>query len=236
MTSPVQAIDTDAVCAILGCRFADASLLETAFTHRSYANGRAGAEDNQRLEFLGDAVLGLLSAEALYRADGDADEGALTERRSALVSGEALAAAATRLDLPKFMRFSPGVRDETERAGSRTAAALMEAVFGAVWLDGGYAAARGLFGRLLGESVDEVAVADPPVDPRGRLQTLTRRLGLGEPAYAILEDRGDGRKDRFLAEARAGDVAATGEGGGKRKAFAAAAAALLERMATGDGQ
>lgn len=230
MTRPVQQIDAESICAILGCGFSDTSLLATAFTHRSYAHGRDDAEDNQRLEFLGDAVLGLLSADALYRADPGADEGALTKRRSALVSGETLAAAATRLGLPKFMRFSPGVRDETERTGPRTAAALMEAIFGAVWLDGGHAAAHDLFEKLFGESVDVIAVGEPPDDPRGRLQTMTRKLGLGEPSYTILEDRGDGSGARFVAEARAGDMSATGEGGGKRKAFAAAAAALLDIM------
>ena len=230
MTHPVQAIDTEAVCAIIGYRFADTSLLETAFTHQSYAHGRSDAEDNQRLEFLGDAVLGLLSADALFRADAGADEGVMTARRSALVSGSALATAATRLGLPRFMRFSPGVRDETERSGARTAAALMEAVFGAVWLDGGLEAVRGLFGRVFGEDMAEVPEDDYLYDPRGRLQTLTRKMGLGEPEYSILEDRGAGSEPRVLAEVRAGDKAATGEGGGKRKAFAAAAARLLEQL------
>ncbi|MBP5542879.1 MAG: ribonuclease III, partial [Kiritimatiellae bacterium] len=116
MMRPEQDINVEAVCAILGRTFSDNSLLATAFTHQSYAHGREGVEDNQRLEFLGDAVLGLLAADTLCRDDPGADEGVLTRRRSALVSGEALAALATRLGLPRFMRFSEGVRDQVERA------------------------------------------------------------------------------------------------------------------------
>ncbi|MBR0055857.1 MAG: ribonuclease III, partial [Kiritimatiellae bacterium] len=147
MSQPAQKVDVAAASAALGCSFANPSLLETAFTHQSYAHGRPGDEDNQRLEFLGDAVLGLLAADALYRADPAADEGVLTARRRALVSGAALARLAARLDIARFMRFSPGVRDTVERSGERTSAALVEAVFGAAWLDGGCAAATALFDR-----------------------------------------------------------------------------------------
>lgn len=232
MMRPEQEINVEAVCAILGRTFSDNSLLATAFTHQSYAHGREGVEDNQRLEFLGDAVLGLLAADTLCRDDPGADEGVLTRRRSALVSGEALAALATRLGLPRFMRFSEGVRDQVERAGERTAAALLEAIFGAAWLDGGHDAARALFDSIFAEPLERLragGMADD-ADPRGRLQTLARRLGLGEPEYRVVEATGDGRAFNYKVEVAAGGSTAAADGPSKRKAFAAAATRLLATL------
>lgn len=230
MTMRSKDIDIAAVRAILGPGLSDPALVAEAFTHQSYANGRPGVRDNQRLEFLGDAVLGLLSAEALCAADPDADEGAMTARRSALVSGASLAAVATGLGLPRFMRFADGVRDETERTGTRTAAALMEAVFGAIWLSGGIAPARELFLRLFGDAVGRLGASPPPADPRGVLQTLSRRLGFGEPAYTLISQSGDGRDFTFTARVSCGPHSAEASAPGKRRAFAAAAARLLESM------
>lgn len=235
---PEQEIDVAAAEALLGRPFANPALLATAFTHQSYAHGREGVEDNQRLEFLGDAVLGLLAADALFRDDPEADEGLLTRRRSALVSGEALAALATQLGLPRLMRFSEGVRDQVERAGERTAAALLEALFGAVWLDGGPDVAQALFTRLFAESLARLRAggAADVADPRSRLQTLSRHLGRGEPEYRVLASEGDGRAFNYRVEVSAGDAVATADGPSKRKAFAAAAAKLLAALeAGGDG-
>ena len=224
-------IDASAICDVIGYRFQDAALLEAAFTHRSYANGRDDAEDNQRLEFLGDAVLDLLSAESLFKADDAADEGVLTARRSALVSGDALAEIAAKHGLAGFMRFADGVRDENELSGKRTAAALVEAVFGAVWLDGGIDAARSLFQRFFADELDRRSRGEGIGDPRGRLQALAFRLGLGAPVYEILSGEGDGRNFLFQARVACGEHAAVASGPSKRKAFAAAAEALLKQLA-----
>lgn len=223
-------IDVAAICAALGREFSSPELLADAFTHRSYANGRPGVKDNQRLEFLGDAVLDLLAAESLFEADGAADEGVLTARRSALVSGDALAAIAAKHDLAGFMRFADGVRDENELSGKRTAAALMEAVFGAAWLDGGIDAARDLFRRFFADELDARSRGDGIGDPRGRLQALAFRLGLGAPDYEIISGEGDGRNFLFRARVSCGGHAAEASGPNKRKAFAAAAEALLGEL------
>lgn len=236
MKQPRRDIDVAAVCALLGRDFKSPELLEAAFTHQSYAHGRDGVEDNQRLEFLGDAVLGLLAAEALYGADEAADEGVLTARRSAIVSGEALAAIASRLGLTRFMRFADGVRDETERSGKRTAAALVEAVFGATWLDGGIDAARTLFGRFFADELERRSCGDGIGDPRGRLQALSRSMRLGEPEYGISNVSGNGRDFLYTASVRVAGSQASGEGPSKRKAFAAAAEAMLAILAPAAGR
>lgn len=220
-------IDTVAVLAALDVTMRNPSLLTTAFTHQSYANGRAGVEDNQRLEFLGDAVIGLLAAEALYRDDSSADEGVMTRRRSALVSGESLASIARNLDIAKYMRFSEGVHDINERTGTRTLAALLEAIFGAVWLDGGYDAVEALFERLFSAAIVSLRCIRDDDDPRGALQTLTRRLGLGEPVYEIDCVSGNGNSFVYRARVSAGRYSASAEGPGKKKAAAFAAWRLL---------
>lgn len=227
MTGKIQKIDHGAICARLGLEMRDSKLLEEAFTHQSYVSAHDGVRDNQRLEFLGDAVLGLLAAERLYLADGEADEGVLTKRRSVLVSGAALAAVAGKHDLAKYMRFAAGLRDENELRGQRTSAALVEALFGAVWLDGGYDAAARLFERLFADELASARDAAESDDPRGRLQTLSRRMGLGEPEYAVTESGGNGHDFIYKASVRVAGRQATGEGPSKRKAFASAAEAML---------
>lgn len=217
----------------LGYTFCDKEILLAALTHASYANGREGVEDNQRLEFLGDAVIGLLVAEKLYSLVADRDEGFLTTMRSKVVSGEALAEIARGLDLGTFMRFSAGVKDENERKGNRTLAALCEAILGAIWLDGGLNAVVSVFEKLFLESIERQARERETVilDPRGELQQQTRKLGLGEPGYELMETIGeDGRNFMFRVRVRAGKYTAEGVGTKKRKAAAAAAEALLRDL------
>ncbi len=223
-----DSVDCAAIEAALGFAFQDKSLLAEAFTHQSYANGRNDVADNQRLEFLGDAVLGLLCADKLYRALPGMDEGFLTVRRSHAVSGEALAEVARCTGLAPFMRFSPGVRDGAERSGTRTLAALVEAVFGAAWLDGGLDAVRGLFEKFLLPRLD-LSPGDGAlhVDPRGELQTYALRAGLGEPKYETTCLDSDGSNFLYRATVRVGDASASATGGNTRKACAAAARAWL---------
>ena len=222
-----QEVDVAGAEAAIGHVFRDKGLLVAAFTHRSYAHGRAGVDDNQRLEFLGDAVVGLIAASRLFMAAPGRDEGFLTVARSRVVSGATLAEVAAEAGLGRFMRFSPGVRDKEEREGARTLAALCEAVFGAVWLDGGLPAAEALFDRLLAgrlaKSLEEAAVGDP----RGELQAWAHRNGFGEPVYETLREEGDGRVFVYEVRVGVGDRFATARAGSRRKACAAAAAALL---------
>ena len=221
----------------LGYVFGDKSLLEAALTHQSYANGRPAVSDNQRLEFLGDAVIGLLAAEHLYAAAPDRDEGFLTVERSRAVSGKSLAEIVRGLGLDAAMRFGKGVTDGNERSGDKTMAALCEAIFGAAWLDAGSDAARTLFARLIAPKID--ASLDEGIvhgDPRGELQALAHRLGFGEPRYEIVASNGDGKNFDYEVAATVRDVRAVGHGSSKKAAAAAAAAVLLEKFASAPGE
>ena len=130
----------------IGWTFRDRALLETALTAPARKMDHPEVRDNQRLEFLGDAVFGLLSAERLYRDFADEGEGLLTMRRTRLASGAAMAAAAAKIGLARELRVNCGAPHPADR--SKAAADAMEALLGAVWMDGGLEAARAVFARL----------------------------------------------------------------------------------------
>lgn len=227
--SSPQGFDRERIEAVLGREFNDLSLLEEAFTHQSYANGKNAVPDNQRLEFLGDAVLDLLAADALFREFPQYDEGVLTAERSRLVSGDSLAAVAREFGLGAFMRFSKGVRNPEELHGVRTLAALAEAVFGATWLDGGLPAASALFDRFIKPRLPaRDARLSSCIDPRGELQTHALRAGLGEPVYSTADVETDGCNFTYRVVVTVGGISATASAGNTRKACAAAALAWLE--------
>ena len=217
---------------LIGVRLSDPALLLQALTHSSWAheNPDARAADNERLEFLGDAVIELVAADSLYVADADAGEGALTLRRAAQVSTGALAEAARRIDLGAFLRVGNGV----DKAGGRDLDSLlanaMEAVFGAVYLDQGLAVASLVFERL--------AAAGPAnSNHKGRLQELTQGEGAGVPRYAVAEASGPSHRRQYRVEVWLGDER-LGEGSGlTRRAAeqAAAAQALSTRYGGGVG-
>ena len=230
MKSAETEVNVDAICRLVGEADCDAALLAEAFTHQTYAHWKRGARDNQRLEFLGDAVLGLLAADVLFHDDPAANEGWLTSRRSALVSGEALSRIAGRLGLVRYMRFAPGVRDATERTGRRTSAALVEALFGAFWLWGGIDAARRLFLRLFHDDLEELRHIPVQGDPRGRLQAISRERDGAEPVYSILSVEGNGHEFVYTAKACACGLEAVACGPGKRSAYVAAAESLLRML------
>ena len=173
-----------------GHDFADAALLAEALTTPSCRMADAAVRDNQRLEFLGDAVLGMIAAERLYAAMPGENEGSLTVRRTRMVSTAALAAAAARAGIAAHLKVGRGAPPVAE--GSKTLADAVEAVIGAAYLDGGIAAAREVFAALgLGE---EQAAAEWGGNPKGRVHA---RFGGGEVPRAGLhlarEGRGHGR-------------------------------------------
>lgn len=144
-------MDADRVAGLerrLGHRFLDASLLERALTHASYAHEHPPAANHDRLAFLGDAVLGLVVAEQVVAADPDAPVGVLTPRRAELVSGARLARVARELDLPPLLRLGRGEDQSGGRGRESILATTLEAVLGAVYLDGGLDAARAAIGRV----------------------------------------------------------------------------------------
>ncbi|MCX7643958.1 MAG: ribonuclease III [Rhodobacteraceae bacterium] len=217
-----------AFAARLGHDFRRPELLVRALTHPSLS--APGRPDNQRLEFLGDRVLGLVMAEALLAADRGASEGQLAPRFNALVRKETCAEVARAVDLGAVLKLG---RSETMTGGRRKEALLadaMEAVIAAVYLDAGFEAARRVVLRLWGERVG--AVAADARDAKTSLQEWAQARGLPPPAYVEVARAGPDHAPEFTIEARL----STGESvqavaGSKRQAEQAAARALLERVA-----
>ena len=209
----------------IGCTFSDTGLLELALIHPSVVNeeGSARTLSNQRLEFLGDAVVDLAVAEELYRRHPDWSEGRLTSVRSALVSGETLAAAAADIGLGDYLVLGRGEEALGGRERPSNLAAALESVVGARFLDAGYDAALGLALSLLGDRLDEVgegAVANPKSD----LQELVQGRGWQPPLYRIVEQSGEPHLPSFVAEVEV-DGRVAGRGSGSRKSSAEQAAA-----------
>ena len=222
----------DRIEAGLGRAFRDRSLLEEAFSHPSWAHEHPGAASNQRLEFLGDAVVGLCLARALFERFPDADEGALTRLRAALASGESLGRRAAALGFGAALRLGRGQTLEGGAENLHNLADAMEAVLGAVLLDGGFDAAEAVFRRLFAPDVAALgAVPAGGESPKSALQIEAARRFREAPAYRILSRRGPDSATVFEAEAAVADLSATGEGRSKQAAETAAAAALLAKLA-----
>jgi ribonuclease-3 len=215
----------------LGHRFADASMLELAVRHRSWCAENGAVESNERLEFLGDAVLGLVATDHLYLTGPDLSEGVLARRRAELVNARVLTELAQSLDLGSVIRLGRGEESTGGREKASILADGMEAVFGAVYLDGGLPAARGVILDLLDPYFDIVA-GGPGTDFKSRLQELSaRRLG-AVPAY-IVEGTGPDHDRWFEATVGVGD-AVIGRGGGRSKKQAEQAAAAEAWQQLGD--
>ncbi len=214
----------------IGHRFRDLSLLETALTHRSFRFERKAIdEDNQRLEFLGDAVLGMLTAEAVYERHGDDDEGVLTVMRSHIANGRALSEMAREIGLGDFMRVGRGEELAGGRERDSLLADALEALLGAVYLDGGLIAARRMFVRVCAKRLQAPKNEIQAGNPKGRLLELAQRRFNRQPAYKVVEENGQGHAREFEVEARVGnDWKARGRGVNKRRAEAEAARRLLE--------
>jgi ribonuclease-3 len=216
----------------LGLSFADPDLLERALTHASVGDGARLARrhaDNERLEFLGDRVVGLLTAEALLAEDPAAREGDLALRLNSLVNRDALAAAARRMELGDALRLSAA---ETRTGGREKASILAdacEAVMGAVYLDAGLEAARAVFDRFWRDALKELG-AQGAKDPKTDLQERAQRQGRPAPVYRVVAREGPDHAPRFTVEAEVlGAPAAQGSGASRQAAEKAAARALLAR-------
>lgn len=177
----------------------DAQLLELALTHRSFAYESGGLPTNERLEFLGDAVLGVVVTDALYNRYPDLPEGNLAKLRSAVVSARALAVQARRLGLGEFIRLGRGEETTGGRDKSSILADTFEAILGAVYIDLGIEVSRELILRLLDEQLAQAAELGAGLDWKTSLQELTAELGLGVPIYAISESGPDHAK-QFVAQ------------------------------------
>jgi ribonuclease III len=175
----------------LGVTFKDAGLLLTAFTHRSYVNEhkKTASEHNERLEFLGDAVLELVVTEYLY-GNFKEPEGVLTNWRSALVRTESIGAAASRSGFEPFLRLSRGEKRGTDRARAQILANAYEAVIGAIHLDQGYEAARAFIHASLLTTFQEILQSGSWQDPKSQLQELVQSRDGYTPIYKVITEEG----------------------------------------------
>lgn len=201
----------------LGVTFNDIELLMTAFTHRSYLNEhkKTGKEHNERLEFLGDAVLELVVTEYLYANHGE-PEGILTNWRSSLVRTESISAAASRLDFEPLLRLSRGERHGTERARMQILANSYEAVVGALYLDQGYEAAKRFIHASLIPSFHTILETGSWMDPKSHLQEMSQNMEGQTPVYKVLAEEGPDHEKMFTIGVYIGDEL-RGQGTGPSK-------------------
>lgn len=198
-------------------------LLDLALTHRSYAYEQGGLPTNERLEFLGDSVLGLVVTETLYRRHPDLSEGQLAKLRAAVVNMRALAEVGRELKLGEFIRLGRGEESTGGRDKSSILADTVEAVIGAVYCEHGFDVATDFVLRLVGKLVDDSAELGAGLDWKTSLQELTAEHSLGVPEYDVSESGPDHAK-LFTANALVGGtVRGTGRGRSKKQAEAEAA-------------
>jgi ribonuclease-3 len=224
----------DTLATAVGHAFRDPELAELALRHASFSHESDALPSNERLEFLGDAVLGLVVAERLYREHPDWNEGALTRARAALVNRSALADCARALGLGPLVRLG---RTEQHSGGEDKESILancFEAVLGAVYLDGGIEPATALARRALGSASPR---AEPPRDPKTAFQEWAHAELRRTPGYRTSNDSGiDDDDARFTVEVCIGDETwGTGIGRTKRAAEREAAQQALARTGQGDG-
>ncbi len=212
----------------LGYAFSDPEILGRALTHRS-----ASGAHYERLEFLGDAVLGLVVTEVIYAAHPDAEEGSLTRLRARLVRRETLRELAVELGIAEQLQLGSGeLRSGGFQRGSILADAL-EAVFGAVFLDGGFRAAREVIRRVYAARLEQLGTADDQKDPKTALQEILQAAGLPPPVYEVSEIIGAAHAQTFevVCQVPARGIAEAGQGSSRRRAEQAAAARVLRRVA-----
>ncbi len=212
----------------IGHSFAELALLESALTHISALSGKSRAGSYQRLEFLGDHVLGLVVSEMLFRAFPKADEGELSRRLADLVRKETCAEIARVIDLGAVIKLGTSEANSGGRRRTAILADVCESLVGAVFLDGGYPAAATVIERLWGERMR--APTHPLRDPKTVLQEWAQGRGLPTPLYREVERTGPHHDPEFRVAVVLPDLTpAEGTGRSKRAAEQAAAAALLAR-------
>jgi ribonuclease-3 len=203
--------------------------LRLALTHRS-----AGRENNERLEFLGDAALGLIIAEALWQRFPTADEGELSRRRASLVNRDSLARVARGLKLGDYLHLGPGELRTGGHARDSILADALEAIIGAVYSDLGFEAARSMVLRLFAGRLEQHPSSAALKDPKTRLQEWLQARRRPVPEYAVTEVTGAAHDQQFKVLCRLIDdgVEVLGEGSSRRRAEQAAAESLLQRLLT----
>jgi len=219
----------------LGISFNDPSLLEQALVHSSYINENPGSipASNERLEFLGDAVLGLVVAERLYQYFPHLTEGGMTRLRAALVCRDTLTRIAKTIRLGDYLYLGKGEEATGGRRKPANLARALEAVVGAVFLDQGSVTTGELVLRLFDEELEKVASQGAAIDYKSQLQEIVQARGQPVPVYRVIETAGPDHDRRFTVEVRtAGVVLGKGSGKSKKAAETEAARSALARFST----
>jgi ribonuclease III len=237
LTRPLRLPPADALNALadrLGLDFGDPELLDRAVAHRSWCAETPGQPSNERLEFLGDAVLGLVVTDHIFRTYPDLPEGELAKVRASVVSAAALADVAADLDLGEALLLGKGEDASGGREKPSILADALEAVIGAVYLDAGWGGAAEVVLGLLGDRIAEAAAGPGGQDYKTRLQELSARCLQDVPTYLVVDDGPDHAKRFFATVVVGGSPRGKGEGRSKKQAEQAAARCAWEGLrATG---
>ena len=213
---------TERLLQVIGYNFSDPQLADYALTHRSVSG-----INNERLEFLGDAILGFVIADELYVRFKEADEGQLSRMRAGLVKGELLTALARDLELGIYLKLGSGELRSGGQSRSSILADALEALLAAIYLDGGYGAARQVILDL-----ESISPATLQKDPKTRLQEYLQGRGLGLPSYNIVNIDGEQHDQLFRVKCMVEDLSieSEGQGSSRRKAEQDAAGQVLEQV------
>lgn len=217
----------------LGYTFNDRRLLLNAVTHRSFFHEHPDRAEayNERLEFLGDSVLGLVIVEYLYVSGGDLTESVMAKAKSFLVKESVLSEVATALSLGKYLRLGKGEESTGGRAKKSLLADAVEAIFGAVYLDGGYESARQVILGLFRERIDSVLASGEFHDFKTELQERTQLLFNSIPEYRTVKEEGEEHNKKFTVDVYIqGQRCGRGSGKSKKEAEACAACEALKRL------
>ena len=212
----------------LDYEFTDARLLELALTHRS-----AHGDNNERLEFLGDAVLDLIVSEVIFRSHPHSPEGDLSRLRASLVNKGTLAEIATELGIGEFLHLGSGERKTGIQRRESILADALEAIFGAVYLDAGFDAARRIIERAYGNRFEVFPDVDELRDPKTHLQEWMQARQMGLPDYELLDVTGKAHRQVFRASCKVDERTTTGTGTTRRNAEQQAAERMLAQLQEG---
>lgn len=213
----------------LNYQFTDNTFLKLAVTHRSYSS----QSDNERLEFLGDSILGAVISQCMFHTFPDEDEGALTRLRARLVRGTTLTSVADDIQLGECLLLGEGERKTGGRRRASNLANAVEALFGAIYLDGGFVAAQTVIQELFQKRIDNLPSAESLKDPKTRLQEWLQANGLKLPEYRLVNQTGPDHAQTFSVECRIPQTAHqfNAQGSSRRRAEQAAAEMALVQMA-----
>lgn len=218
---------------ILNIEFKDISLLDTAVTHRSFLNENVdiSKNNNERLEFLGDAVLELIVSEYLFSAYTDREEGDLTSFRAATVRTTTLAETSRELGFGEYLKMSKGEEESGGKDKDYLLANLFEAILGAIYLDQGYSVCKEYIGRILIPKVENIVADRLDIDPKTQLQEVTQAMFKETPIYDVIKEDGPDHSKMFTVQAKiTSKVLGMGEGSSKQKAEEEAAKESLQML------